>query len=79
MQARLFGKKERTNAKIEVFVLRETEQRREYMGCYCRDPARKVRIGNRIYLTINSWCEVIDNTTSRGRTVRFNEDAGDIF
>lgn len=78
MQARLFGKKERTNAKIEVFVLRELN-RKENIWDVIVDPARKVRIGNRIYFTDDLWCEVIDNTTSRGRTVRFNEDAGDIF
>ncbi|MEN8192602.1 MAG: tRNA preQ1(34) S-adenosylmethionine ribosyltransferase-isomerase QueA [Bacteroidota bacterium] len=78
MQARLYGKKERTNAKIEVFVLRELNKK-ENIWDVIVDPARKVRIGNRIYFTDNLWCEVIDNTTSRGRTVRFNEDAGDIF
>ncbi len=78
MQARLFGKKERTNAKIEVFVLRELN-REENIWDVIVDPARKVRIGNRIYFNDDLWCEVIDNTTSRGRTVRFNEDAGDIF
>ncbi len=78
IQARLFGKKERTNAKIEVFVLRELNKE-ENIWDVIVDPARKVRIGNRIYFTDNLWCEVIDNTTSRGRTVRFNDDAGDIF
>ncbi|MBU0560075.1 MAG: tRNA preQ1(34) S-adenosylmethionine ribosyltransferase-isomerase QueA [Bacteroidetes bacterium] len=78
MQARLFGKKERTNAKIEVFVLRELN-REENIWDVIVDPARKVRIGNRIYFNDKLWCEVIDNTTSRGRTVRFNEDAGDIY
>lgn len=78
MQARLFGKKERTNAKIEVFVLRELNKE-ENIWDVIVDPARKVRIGNRIYFNDNLWCEVIDNTTSRGRTVRFNEDAGDVF
>lgn len=78
MQARLYGKKERTNAKIEVFVLRELNQE-ENIWDVIVDPARKVRIGNRIYFTDNFWCEVIDNTTSRGRTVRFNEDAGDVY
>lgn len=78
IQARLFGKKERTNAKIEVFVLRELNKK-ENIWDVIVDPARKVRIGNRIYFNDNLWCEVIDNTTSRGRTVRFNEDAGDIF
>ncbi len=78
MQARLYGKKERTNAKIEVFVLRELNKE-ENIWDVIVDPARKVRIGNRIYFNDNLWCEVIDNTTSRGRTVRFNDDAGDIF
>ncbi len=78
MQARLFGKKERTNAKIEVFVLRELNKE-ENIWDVIVDPARKVRIGNRIYFNDKLWCEVIDNTTSRGRTVRFNEDAGDIY
>lgn len=78
MQARLFGKKERTNAKIEVFVLRELNKE-ENIWDVIVDPARKVRIGNRIYFNDKLWCEVIDNTTSRGRTVRFNEDAGDVF
>ncbi|MDH7603361.1 MAG: tRNA preQ1(34) S-adenosylmethionine ribosyltransferase-isomerase QueA [Melioribacter sp.] len=78
MQARLIGKKERTNAKIEVFVLRELNKE-ENIWDVIVDPARKVRIGNRIYFNDNLWCEVIDNTTSRGRTVRFNEDAGDIY
>ena len=78
MQARLFGKKERTNATIEVFVLRELNKK-ENIWDVIVDPARKVRIGNRIYFNNKLWCEVIDNTTSRGRTVRFNSDSGDIF
>ncbi len=78
MQARLYGKKERTNANIEVFVLRELN-RDENIWDVIVDPARKVRIGNRIYFNDKLWCEVIDNTTSRGRTVRFNDDAGDIY
>ncbi|MFC2135346.1 tRNA preQ1(34) S-adenosylmethionine ribosyltransferase-isomerase QueA [Bacteroidota bacterium] len=78
MQARLFGKKERTNAKIEVFVLRELNKE-ENIWDVIVDPARKVRIGNRIYFNDKLWCEVIDNTTSRGRTVRFNDDTGDIY
>ncbi len=78
MQARLYGKKERTNAKIEVFVLRELNKE-ENIWDVIVDPARKVRIGNRIYFNDNLWCEVIDNTTSRGRTVRFNEGSGDIY
>jgi S-adenosylmethionine:tRNA ribosyltransferase-isomerase len=78
MQARLYGTKERTNAQIEVFVLRELNKD-ENIWDVIVDPARKVRIGNRIYFNNELWCEVIDNTTSRGRTVRFNKDAGNIF
>ncbi len=77
IQARLFGKKERTNAKIEVFLLRELNKE-EAIWDVIVDPARKVRIGNRIYFNDKLWCEVIDNTTSRGRTVRFNQP-GNIF
>lgn len=70
--ARLFGKKEKTNAKIEVFLLRELNQEDNIWDVIV-DPARKVRIGNKIYFDDGKiWCEVIDNTTSRGRTVRFN-------
>jgi S-adenosylmethionine:tRNA ribosyltransferase-isomerase len=78
MQARLFGQKERTNAKIEVFVLRELNSE-ENIWDVIVDPARKVRIGNRIYFNDKLWCEVIDNTTSRGRTVRINYDGDDIY
>jgi len=69
--ARLYGVKEKTNAKIEVFLLRQLSQE-ENIWDVLVDPARKVRIGNRIFLTKNLFCEVIDNTTSRGRIVRFN-------
>lgn len=70
--ARLFGKKEKTQAKIEVFLLRELNHE-EAIWDVIVDPARKVRIGNKIYFDDGKiWCEVIDNTTSRGRTVRFN-------
>jgi S-adenosylmethionine:tRNA ribosyltransferase-isomerase len=76
--ARLFGKKEKTNAKIEVFLLRELNQEDNIWDVIV-DPARKVRIGNKIYFDDGKiWCEVIDNTTSRGRTVRFNYKA-DLF
>lgn len=78
MQARLFGQKERTNAKIEVFVLRELNKEEKIWDVIV-DPARKVRIGNRIYFNDKLWCEVIDNTTSRGRTVRINYEGDDIF
>ncbi len=77
-QARLFGKKEKTNAKIEVFLLRELNAE-ENIWDVIVDPARKVRIGNKIFFDDGKlWCEVIDNTTSRGRTVRFNHK-GDFF
>jgi len=77
-QARLFGKKEKTNAKIEVFLLRELNAQ-ENIWDVIVDPARKVRIGNKIFFDDGKlWCEVIDNTTSRGRTVRFNHK-GDFF
>ncbi|CAG0940802.1 S-adenosylmethionine:tRNA ribosyltransferase-isomerase [Candidatus Brocadiaceae bacterium] len=76
-QARLFGKKEKTNAKIEVFLLRELNAN-EAIWDVIVDPARKVRIGNKIYFSNDLWCEVIDNTTSRGRTVRFNK-TGNIY
>lgn len=75
-QARLYGKKEKTNAKIEVFLLRELNAD-ECIWDVIVDPARKVRIGNKIYFNDKLWCEVIDNTTSRGRTVRFNQN--DVF
>jgi len=76
--ARLFGRKEKTNAKIEVFLLRELNKE-ENIWDVIVDPARKVRIGNKIFFDDGKlWCEVIDNTTSRGRTVRFNT-TGDFF
>jgi S-adenosylmethionine:tRNA ribosyltransferase-isomerase len=78
MQARLYGQKERTNAKIEVFVLRELNKEEKIWDVIV-DPARKVRIGNRIYFNDKLWCEVIDNTTSRGRTVRINYEGDDIY
>jgi S-adenosylmethionine:tRNA ribosyltransferase-isomerase len=77
-QARLFGHKEKTKAKIEVFLLRELNTEEGIWDAIV-DPARKVRIGNKIYFDEgNLWCEVIDNTTSRGRTVRFNY-RGDLY
>lgn len=76
--ARLFGRKEKTNAKIEVFLLRELNIEEKIWDVIV-DPARKVRIGNKIFFDdVKLWCEVIDNTTSRGRTVRFNYK-GDLF
>lgn len=76
--ARLFGKKEKTNAKIEVMLLRELKAEDRIWDVLV-EPARKVRIGNKIYFDSNKfYCEVIDNTTSRGRTVRFSYD-GNLF
>ncbi|MCX8009676.1 MAG: tRNA preQ1(34) S-adenosylmethionine ribosyltransferase-isomerase QueA [Ignavibacteria bacterium] len=75
--ARLFGKKEKTHAKIEVFLLRELNKQDKIWDVIV-DPARKVRIGNKIYFNDKMNCEIIDNTTSRGRTVRFNFE-GEIF
>ncbi len=70
--ARLYGKKEKTNAKIEVMLLRELKAEDRIWDVLV-EPARKVRIGNKIYFDNGKfYCEVIDNTTSRGRTVRFS-------
>lgn len=73
--ARLFGNKEKTGAKIEVFLLRELNQEQKLWDVLV-DPARKIRIGNKLYFGDNSAlvAEVIDNTTSRGRTLRFLYD-----
>ena len=70
--ARLYGNKERTGARIEVFLLRELN-REQYLWDVLVDPARKIRIGNKLYFGENDElvAEVIDNTTSRGRTIRF--------
>lgn len=70
--ARLYGNKERTGAQIEVFLLRELS-REQYLWDVLVDPARKIRIGNKLYFGENDElvAEVIDNTTSRGRTIRF--------
>src|SRR5436189_664193 len=70
--ARLYGNKEKTGAKIEVFLLRELN-RESRLWDVLVDPARKIRIGNKLYFGENDLlvAEVIDNTTSRGRTLRF--------
>ena len=70
--ARLFGNKEKTGARIEVFLLRELNEEFRLWDVLV-DPARKIRIGNKLYFgEDNSMvAEVIDNTTSRGRTLRF--------
>ncbi len=70
--ARLYGNKEKTGAEIEVFLLRELN-REQRLWDVLVDPARKIRIGNKLYFGENDVlvAEVIDNTTSRGRTLRF--------
>ncbi len=70
--ARLFGKKEKTGAKIEVFLLRELDRETRLWDVLV-DPARKIRIGNKLFFGEDESlvAEVIDNTTSRGRTLRF--------
>ncbi|MCX6276668.1 MAG: tRNA preQ1(34) S-adenosylmethionine ribosyltransferase-isomerase QueA [Bacteroidetes bacterium] len=70
--ARLFGEKEKTGAKIEVFLLRELNSESRLWDVLV-DPARKIRIGNKLYFGDDDSlvAEVIDNTTSRGRTIRF--------
>jgi S-adenosylmethionine:tRNA ribosyltransferase-isomerase len=70
--ARLFGNKEKTGARIEVFLLRELNEEQRLWDVLV-DPARKIRIGNKLYFGDDDSlvAEVIDNTTSRGRTLRF--------
>jgi len=70
--ARLFGNKEKTGARIEVFLLRELNSETRLWDVLV-DPARKIRIGNKLYFGDDESlvAEVIDNTTSRGRTLRF--------
>ena len=68
--ARLFGNKEKTGARIEVFLLRELNPESRLWDVIV-DPARKIRIGNKLYFENGLVAEVIDNTTSRGRTIRF--------
>ena len=74
--ARLYGNKEKTGAKIEVFLMRELNKESRLWDVLV-DPARKIRIGNKLYFGENDEliAEVIDNTTSRGRTLRFLHDA----
>jgi len=73
--ARLYGEKEKTGARIEVFLLRELNKE-SLLWDVLVDPARKIRIGNKLYFGEESElvAEVIDNTTSRGRTLRFLYD-----
>jgi len=70
--ARMYGKKEKTGAKIEVFLLRELNEQQRLWDVLV-DPARKIRVGNKLYFGDDNLlvAEVVDNTTSRGRTIRF--------
>jgi S-adenosylmethionine:tRNA ribosyltransferase-isomerase len=79
--ARLYGKKEKTGADIEVFLLRELNHEQRLWDVLV-DPARKIRVGNKLYFTDDKnndilVAEVVDNTTSRGRTIRFLYDGTD--
>src|ERR1035437_6516985 len=76
--ARLYGRKEKTGAKIEVFLLRELNKP-NHLWDVIVDPARKIRVGNKLYFGDNDElvAEVIDNTTSRGRTIRFLFDGSE--
>lgn len=79
--ARMYGRKEKTGAIIEVFLLRELNSESKLWDVLV-DPARKIRIGNKLYFGENDElvAEVIDNTTSRGRTLRFLTDMDhDVF
>lgn len=76
--ARLYGNKEKTGATIEVFLLRELNRELRLWDVLV-DPARKIRVGNKLYFGDNDLlvAEVVDNTTSRGRTIRFLFDGTD--
>ena len=74
--ARLFAVKDRTDAKVEVFLLRELEND---LWEVLVKPARKVRIGNKLHFTDRVHCDVIDNTVSGGRVVRFEYDTKDFY
>lgn len=79
--ARLYGKKEKTGANIEVFLLRELNPESRLWDVLV-DPARKIRVGNKLYFSDKEdndilVAEVVDNTTSRGRTIRFLYDGTD--
>ena len=76
--ARMYGRKEKTGAKIEVFLLRELNKPNRLWDVIV-DPARKIRVGNKLYFGDNDElvAEVIDNTTSRGRTIRFLWDGNE--
>ena len=76
--ARMYGRKEKTGAKIEVFLLRELNKTMRLWDVLV-DPARKIRVGNKLYFGDDGMlvAEVVDNTTSRGRTIRFLFDGTD--
>ncbi len=79
--ARLYGIKEKTEAKIEVFLLRELNNENKLWDVLV-DPARKIRVGNKLFFKNDAdedrlVAEVVDNTTSRGRTIRFYFDGTD--
>ena len=76
--ARMYGRKEKTGAKIEVFLLRELNKPNRLWDVIV-DPARKIRVGNKLYFgeAEELVAEVIDNTTSRGRTIKFLWDDDD--
>jgi S-adenosylmethionine:tRNA ribosyltransferase-isomerase len=74
--ARLFGIKEKTDARVELLLLRQLE---ETMWEVMVKPARKVRVGNRIQISDDFGCDVIDNTVSGGRVVKFDYNGGDFF
>ena len=76
--ARMYGRKEKTGAKIEVFLLRELNKPNRLWDVIV-DPARKIRVGNKLYFGDSDElvAEVIDNTTSRGRTIRFLWEGSD--
>src|SRR4028118_2021258 len=76
--ARMYGRKEKTGAKIEVFLLRELNKPNRLWDVIV-DPARKIRVGNKLYFgdTEELVAEVIDNTTSRGRTIKFLWDGNE--
>ncbi len=75
--ARMYGNKEKTGAQIEVFLLRELNNENRLWDVLV-DPARKIRVGNKLYFGDDELvAEVVDNTTSRGRTIRFLFDGND--
>ncbi|MFN6083145.1 MAG: tRNA preQ1(34) S-adenosylmethionine ribosyltransferase-isomerase QueA, partial [Bacteroidota bacterium] len=75
--SRLYGSKEKTGAKIEVFLLRELNKEMKLWDVLV-DPARKIRVGNKLYFGDDTLvAEVVDNTTSRGRTIRFLFDGSE--